>query len=118
MGSRQVEVGPGRDSPKNPAEPARKPHVGRRLARRDWLVSAHGRQGRGRKIFPRARRGTARKARARNHRTGQGRRRLPPQLRQSAAHGPSGHRRAIREIHLLRRTAPMAEDWMEEKNRF
>jgi hypothetical protein len=41
-----------------------------------------------------------------------------PQLRQSATHGPRGHRRAIRELHLLTRSAPIAEDGMEEKNRF
>ena len=28
---------------------------------------------------------------------------FPPKLRQSATHGPRGHRRAIRELHMLRR---------------
>jgi hypothetical protein len=43
--------------------------------------------------------------------------RLPLQLRQSATHGPRGHGRAIREFHLLSRSAPIAEDGMEEKKR-
>jgi hypothetical protein len=39
---------------------------------------------------------------------------FPPQLRESATHGPRGHRRAIRELYLL--TPPARRDAPRRKN--